>query len=1102
MEMQENMKKYKTILNSFKNSVGFVDHQIESFNEFVEYRVQKIVDEISEIELETPEIAEFKIKIGKVRIPKPCIKEADGGVNIGPEKRGITPMECRIRDLTYSSPIFVEMTPIINGVEQEPQEVKLGDLPIMVKSKKCTLNGMSEEELVSSGEDPDDVGGYFIINGTERVIVMVEEVLSNRPIIEKKKDSETARINSEASGFVQRHLVERKGGIITISFANLKKMPVVILFRALGLETDKEMIEAISADRDEMQEVYFNLYEYDVKTLEEAKEYIGKKLKIPQKEYRDKRINDILDKYLLPHIGQDKKFRKDKALYLAKVIRKVLKLGLEQIKEQDIDHYGNKRLKMVGDFLEVLFRSILLGKYGLVSRIVYSYQKLVKRGKMPAIKSIVESDYLTKRIISHMATGQWIGGRTGVCQRLERTNQIRTIAHLRNVISPLSASQEHFEARALHATHWGRICCEETPEGVNIGLRKYLALFSVISVTASRKDREFIMSMIEKESKAAEEQKYIIFLDGMIAGSTNAPDEFINKIKKKRLTCQISPNIGLSHSPEFEEIYINTDSGRLQRPMIIVENGKSKLTDDAFEKLEKDEWKWEDLVKNGIIEYLDAEEENNSLVAIDADHIVKETTHLEINPGVILGLSASLVPFATHNRGDRVNFGAKMSGQSLGVYAANFLARTETKSDVLLYPQVPIVNTVVGEELGMKKHPQGQNIVMAIMSFKGYNMEDGVVMNKASIERGFGRSYFFRTYSTEEKKYWGIEKDEIKIPDKSISGYRTEEAYANLAEDGIINREISINSGDVLIGKVSPLRFFGPVEGFMVEADSRRETSETIRYGEEGIIDNIIITETISGNKFIKVVVRSERMPELGDKFASRHGQKGVVALIVPEENMPFTSDGIIPDIILNPHAIPSRMTVGQLLEIVASKLSSLSGVRVDGSVFSGVTEENIREELRKFGFRDDGKELMYDGVTGKAYEARILIGPCYYQKLHHMIANKIQSRARGPVTLLTKQPTAGRIKQGGLRLGEMEKDCLIAHGAALLLKERFSSDKYTFPVCDKCGLIAIDDKAKGRKYCPVCKKSKINDVEISYAFNLMLDELKCLGIYPKINVG
>ncbi len=1097
----------KELINSFVNSVGLAEHQLTSFNEFIDTRLQKITDEIGEIELEVPEIAEFKIKLGRVRIPKPCIKEADGA------ERQITPMEARVRDLTYSSPIFIEMIPIINGVEQEPQEIRLGDLPVMVKSKLCSLSGLDKERLTEEGEDADEPGGYFIINGTERVIVMVEEVLPNRPIIEIKGGMESVRINSEASGFVQRHVFERKDGIITVSFANLKKMPAVVLLRALGMETDEDIINAITKKKDEQQEIYFNLYEFDVKTGEEALEYIGKKLKIPQKEYRDKRVNDILDKYLLPHLGQSVKNRQEKAIFMTTIMRKILRFSSEGMSEQDIDHYAYKRLRLVGDFLEILFRSLLLGKYGLVSRIVYSYQRLVKRGKMPAIKSIVESDYLTKRIISHMATGQWVGGRTGVCQRLERTNHIRTIAHLRNVISPLSSAQEHFEARALHPTHWGRLCSEETPEGVNIGLRKYLATLAVISDTSDAKDRDLIAKMAKKEMGEQEKSKgfekigeYIIFMDGKVVGTTGNPEKFVEKLREKRRTGSINPHISVVYDPVFEEININTDSGRLQRPLIIVKDGKSMLTEKHIDGVAKNNISWTDLIKEGAIEYLDAEEEDNMLVSLQPEDVNKESTHFEIAPSAILGLSAALVPFAPHNRGDRVNFGAKMSGQALGVYATNFLLRTDTKSDVLIYPQRPLIRTQISEELDVSN---GQNAVIALMSFDGYNMDDGIIINKASVERGFGRSFFFRSYTTEEKKYWGIEKDEIKIPDKSVGGYKTEEVYANLASDGIINREVSVSSGDVIVGKVSPLRFFGPQESLMMEAENRRETSEMIRYGEGGVVDNVFLSETVAGNKVIKINVRSERQPELGDKFASRHGQKGIIALIVPEENMPFTSEGLVPDVILNPHGIPSRMTIGQLMEIIASKYAALSARNIDGTAFNesknfqgGKFEVSLRKALRDIGFRDDGKETMYDGVTGKIYSGRILVGPCYYQKLHHMVANKIHARGRGPVTLLTKQPTAGRSKQGGLRLGEMEKDCLIAHGAALLLKERFGSDKYKVPICQKCGLVAIDDRIKGKKYCPICTKSNIAEVDIAYAFKLMLDELKCIGVYPNIVVG
>ncbi|MBI4895363.1 MAG: DNA-directed RNA polymerase subunit B [Candidatus Aenigmarchaeota archaeon] len=1075
----------KEIISSFIKDVGLVEHQITSFNEFIEFRLQKIINEIGEIELEVPETAEFKIKMGKVRVPSPNVKEADGAT------RFITPMEARVRDLTYSSPVFVEMIPIINGVEQEPQEVEIMEMPIMVRSKLCQLSSMTPDQMVEEGEDPNDPGGYFIVNGTERVIVMVEEIFPNRPIVELKQEVQTARINSESSGFVQKHLVERKDGMVTISLANIKKIPIFVLIRALGLETDEDIINAIGNEKDIVQDIFFNIYEHDAKSTAEAIDTLGKRMKIPQKEYRDKRINDILDKYLLPHLGQTSKSRKEKALYLASVVRKLLKTTLHGLEENDIDHYAFKRIKSVGDFMEVLIRSLLLGKYGLVARIVYSYQKLVKRGKMPAMKSIVESDYMTRRIISHMATGQWIGGRTGICQRLERTNTMRTLAHLRNVISPLSSTQEHFKARALHPTSWGRLCCEETPEGVNIGLRKYLALMSLISETSSEKDREQIVKMVKEEGST------VVFMDGRVIGLTDVPEKLVEKIREKRRTAQIKPYISVAYDPVFNEININTDSGRLQRPLIVVENGKSKLKQDDIERIRNSEMTWTDLIRSGVVEYLDAEEEDYALVALKEEDIKSNTTHLEITPLAILGVSANLVPFAQHNRGDRVNFGAKMSCQALGLYTENFLSRTDTKADVLIYPQTPLVSTVINDQL---KPTHGQNIVIALMSFHGYNMDDAIIINKSSIDRGFGRSFFLRSYGIEEKRYFGIERDEIKIPDKSVQGYKTEEAYSILGEDGIINRETEVKSGDVLVGRVSPLRFFGQSESLMVGIESRRETSETVRYGEEGIVDNVLVTETISGDKIVKIVVRSDRNPEIGDKFASRHGQKGIVGLIIPESEMPFTKEGIVPDVIVNTHAIPSRMTIGQMLEIITGKLGANIGSKMDGSPFITTnTEDKVRKALIENGYRDDGKETLYDGVTGRMLTGKILVGPCYFQKLHHMVANKIHSRARGPVTLLTKQPTAGRSKQGGLRLGEMEKDCLIAHGASLLLKERMGSDLAKIPICLECGLVAIEDKVKNRIYCAICKKGKVEYLEMSYTFKLMLDELKCMGIYPSV---
>ncbi len=467
----------------------------------------------------------------------------------------------------------------------------------------------------------------------------------------------------------------------------------------------------------------------------------------------------------------------------------------------------------------------------------------------------------------------------------------------------------------------------------------------------------------------------------------------------------------------------------------------------------------------------------------------------------ILGLSTSFVPFPEFDRGDRVNFGSKMIGQSIGIFSTNFLRRVDTKSNIMVYPQISLVKTYIEEVLNHENHPAGQNIIIAVMSYKCFNMEDAIVMNKSSIERGLFWSYLFRAYEAEEKKYMGGQEDVIGIPEPGVRGYAGEDAYKNLSEDGIVNPETELSDEQILIGKTSPLRFLGSLDKFITSLENIRETSVKLRHGESGIVDRIFITESAEGNKLLKVIVRDLKKPELGDKFASRHGQKGVVGLILPEEDLPFTKDGVTPDIIFNPHSIPSRMTMGKLLEILTGKVSALEGKRFESSAFHPISEDFLRQELEKNNFKGNGKEELYDGETGKKYRQEIFIGDVFYQKLDHLVSNKIHARSRGPVALLTKQPTEGKSKRGGLRLGEMEKDVLIAHGASLLLKERFDSDKTSVSICKECGLPAIVDRIKNKKYCPVCGESKIVEVEMAYAFRLLLDELKSMLIYPKIVV-
>ncbi len=593
-----------------------------------------------------------------------------------------------------------------------------------------------------------------------------------------------------------------------------------------------------------------------------------------------------------------------------------------------------------------------------------------------------------------------------------------------------------------------------------------------------------------------------LYLNGKFLGYVENYEEFVKQVKTERRKGTIDPNINIAYDEYLDEIHIECLKGRARRPLILVRDGVSLLNEKYIRQLQKGEIKWGNLVNQGIIEYLDANEEENALVAFYEKDITQEHTHLEISPLLMLGFCTSLVPFGNHNQATRLNAGSKNQKQAIGLYISNFFLRMDMDVNVLHTPQIPVVQTLMHEISGYDKHPAGQNVVVAVMSFKGYNMEDAIIINKGSIDRGFGRSTYYRPSISEELRYSGGLMDDICIPDKDVKGYKSEQDYRFLEEDGLIYEEAKVKEDDVIIGKTSPPRFLSGMDEYSLASTSRRESSTALAHSEKGVVDFVLLTENEEGNKLVQVRLREQRIPEIGDKFTSRHGQKGVIGMIVPQSDMPFSASGIVPDILFSPHGIPSRMTMSHLLELIGGKVGCLSGRYIDGTSFASETEKDLRKELLSLGFKENGTEILYNGTTGEKYEAEIFIGNMYYLKLKHMVANKIHSRARGPIQLLTRQPTEGRAKEGGLRLGEMEKDTFTAHGASLLLKERFDSDKTIVPVCENCGIIAIYDTYKDKKYCPICGDNvDISDIEISYAFKLILDEFKSMGIYPKIQL-
>ena len=593
-----------------------------------------------------------------------------------------------------------------------------------------------------------------------------------------------------------------------------------------------------------------------------------------------------------------------------------------------------------------------------------------------------------------------------------------------------------------------------------------------------------------------------VYLNRRFVGTVDDGQRLVQAMKEERRKDALPSNLNVYYDEKSDDVFIENERGRVRRPLIIVRNGQPLLTEKHIIQLEKNEISWSDLIKQGVVEYLDAAEEENSYVAFFEKDLTPEHTHLEISPLAMLGLATSLVPYANFNQSTRLNAGSKNQKQALGFYAANFAVRMDMDVNLLHYSQNPIVDTMMHSISEYEKHPAGQNVVVAIMSYKGYNMEDAIILNQGAIDRGLARSTYYRPSIAEELRYAGGLIDEISIPDKDVKGYKSERDYRFLEDDGIIYPESVVSESDVVIGKTSPPRFLSSLEEYSLASSTRRESSVAMKHGEQGIVDFVLITENEEGNKLIEVRIRDQRIPEIGDKFTSRHGQKGVVGLIVPTADMPYTASGIVPDLIFSPHGIPSRMTISHLIELLGGKVGSLAGRYVNGTTFDAEPEERLRHELLSMGFRENGVETMYNGQTGEMFHAKIFVGNMYYLKLKHMVANKLHSRARGPIQLLTRQPTEGRAKEGGLRLGEMEKDTFVAHGASLLLKERFDSDKTTVPVCEKCGIIAVFDGFKNKAYCPMCKENtEISHIEISYAFKLILDEFKSLCIYPKLHL-
>ncbi|MEM3017358.1 MAG: DNA-directed RNA polymerase subunit B'', partial [Candidatus Bathyarchaeia archaeon] len=820
-----------SIMKSFIKETGLVRQHIDSYNEFITSGLQSIIDEVEEIPIEVEENP-FTIRLGKIEIGTPRVMEVDGS------ERRVYPLEARTRNLTYAAPLHLEMTPIIGEKEGSTELVYIGDLPVMLKSAICPLSRLTPEELIAVGEDPLDPGGYFVINGSERVVVALEDLAPNRVLVDVEKVGLTpnykAKIFSTTVGFRARIEVTMKSdGAIYVSMPGMPAdIPFVVIMKALGVDADVNIADLVSVD-EEIQNELAESFEkaLDVTSTQDALLFIGNRLAPGQvAEYRVKKAEAVIDRNFLPHLGRLPSNRPEKYYFLADIVRRLIELKLGRRLPDDKDHYANKRLKLAGPLLAELFRITFRN---LTRDLKYQLERItIRRPVELSLANAVRPGIITERIQHAMATGNWVRGRIGVTQLLDRTNFASTLSHLRRLQSPLSRSQPNLEARDLHPTHWGRLCPNETPEGSNCGLVKNLAISATISIgTDPREIIKILTSLdlvpLDKADRRVRKTGAKVIVDGIIAGYVTSPRSFVSSIRDMRRNGGISSEVNVACIPPRHElanfeVYVNCDSGRVRRPLAIVQNGRSKLTSEIAGKVSSGEISWKDLVREGVIEYLDADEEEDALIALDESKINSRTTHLELAPYTIMGICSSLIPYAEHNQSPRNAYESAMAKQALGVFATNYMNRVDSRSHILHYPQIPLVKTKPMESINFNERPSGQNCIVAVLSLQGYNMEDAIIINQSSVDFGLQRSIFFRVYEADSRQYLGGLRDRFEIPEPGTRGYRGDRYYRLLEEDGIVSVEAPVTGNMVLIGRVSPPRFLEEYRDFEVRGPTKR----------------------------------------------------------------------------------------------------------------------------------------------------------------------------------------------------------------------------------------------------------------------------------------
>ena len=1043
----------------------------------------------------------------------------------------------------------------------------LGKIPVMVGSSLCLLREQKHVHPMDLGECPEDVGGYFIVGGGERTIISQERMSENRPVVFRNnrnpaKEWEVIEVKSigpmneqvpkSNSVRIQYHPKNQQIMYLRATIPRMKaEIPLFILFRALGVLQDEVIVKMILGnDQDQVFEslIVESITEAaSVLTQEDALMWMKKHLNVwTGKPARTITVEDLLRDELYPHIGGLEECY-EKACFLAHMTRRLLWVAYKRINNDDRDAYPNKRVDSPGFLLANLFRTFFQVKMlkdmkASIAKEIHSgswratgsFQEIVN---MSNLYKVIKSTIIEIGLKSALSTGNFgsakVGGppKIGVSQVLGRLNYVSSLSHLRRISTPIEKTAGKLIApRKLHNTQWGYICPNETPEGHSVGVVKNLASTACITQFSNTGVvLEFIQAMPEfKVIRGLPIEEMFtgarIFVNGKWIGMfpPESALECVKRLRKAKRCGFIQRQIAIVWKPTVKELWLSTEAGRLVRPLYFAPAlldiarspeplRKELLASIAACKNWEEILRWESPAGHNLMEYIDAGETEQAMIAMDAPDLIKmpvaeadSYSHAEIHACVILGSIASTIPFPDHNQSPRNAYQCAMGKQAMGVFAQNYQERFDALAHMLMYPNLPLVSPNMGKHYGAYSMPSGRNIVVAIMAYGGYNQEDSIMINKGSLDRGLFQSVFFRTYKDEEKKNQSSgEEERFGRPDPEMTKQLRNGNYGKLGADGFIPENTFVNSDDILVGKVVPLRV---PTGMVLPAGAKkfRDVSRTPRNNESGFVDKIFKNRNGEGYSFVKIRMRELRTPEIGDKFSSRHGQKGTCGMILEPEDMPQTASGIIPDIIINPHCIPSRMTIAQLMETLLGKIGCHAGCLGDGTPFNKkMTLDGLAKVLRDdLGLEPYGNEIMYNGHTGRQMETNIFMGPCFYQRLRHCSADKLHSRACGPLVMLTRQPAEGRAREGGLRFGEMERDCVAAHGVMEFTKERFMecSDGFNCYTCRKCGLLAIANPEANIWLCKGCQNTtEFAAIQIPYAYKLLVQELETMNIGSRI---